>query len=768
MKIVFSYLTVMLAGLCLNAQSFSPAEMAAWKQQASAVSIVRDNWGIPHVYGKTDADAVFGLMYAQCEDDFWSVEDRWIYRLGRRSALSGERFLMEDLYTAIFTDTTKAIADYKKLPAYYQSILQGFSGALNYYIALHPEKVRLISRYEPWYALVKGGPSFSALGLSNEEVYSYLSKQVKDSSAVALTERSSVVNEAPRPMFTDIRNVSAGHYISKNAQPETYNGEPAENTDGIGSNGWALSPSRTTNGHAFLFINPHGVIAGPGQRLETHIASESGLNVYGAPFTGEFIMWQGFNEHFGWARTVQYADMNDIYALTFDKPSDPLQYRYDKGYQTAQERVISVLYKKGGAIAVKRFTILQTRFGPVIAIKDGKLLTLRDSTDETRYVIQSWDITRAKDLATFKKSWSVTVEKPCTLTYADDKGNIAYWHANMVPRRDKRYDWTAPVTEIGAATEWKGIHGVDEVPHVLNPSTGFIQNSNSSPWIISGKASPDSAAYPAYMSYDPRTLRSLLGLRLFNNTYRYSLDSFTHAAMGNRYLVRYELFIPSLLKQYAASDSLKDLLREPMAVLAGWDYRSDTGSVATTLAILLDDKLGPAYEKRLGAYSTYRQRYAFEYTTADSFPAGFALRSLLEVVRELEKDFGDWRIPWGRINRLQRVHPSGTREPYDDNKPSLAVGAVQNQAGSLFDFASKRFKNTKLRYGTKGNTFVAVVDMGPRIKAKTVLAYGQSADPASPHYLDQARIYADGELKDAYFYKEDVLQHAERTYHPGE
>ena len=718
-----------------NKNNIIPATIKQWKKQAAAVSITRDNWGVPHVYGVTDADAVFGLMYAQCEDDFWNVEETMINKTGRRAELYGEKLVMEDLYSRLFADSLQAKKAYSALPLYYRQLFQAHANALNYYIYKHPEKVRLIREYKPWFLLLSSAPSILSVGFTNAEVYAYLSKQVMDSSRVSF---------------------------------ETHK---EDDIDGIGSNGWALSPKRTTNGHSFLYINPHGAITGSGQRLEVHVSSKQGLNAYGAPFTGSFTIWQGFNNNFGWARTNQYADMNDLYELNFDHPSNKLAYRYDNTYKRAREKIIAVKYKSGENMQVKHFKTLLTQFGPVIGERDGKLLALKDSTNEALSIREDWDLPKARNYAEFKKVWSIAAEKPCTIVYADIKGRIAYWHANMVPKRDTLFNWTTPISNIGAKTTWKGIHTVDELPHVVDPSTGFIQNSNSIPWTISGPASPDSTKFPNYMSYDARTLRSVLGVRLFDNQSKYSLDSFEHAALKNNYLVRYEIFIPSLLKQFdnfTGNDSMKSVLQAPIEILRRWNYVSDTASVATTLAILLDDKLGPLFDKKLPSFSTSRQRYNFQYSTAEDFADNQALQLLGEVISDLTKDFGSWEISWGKICRLQRISPGTVYDKFDDNKPSIAMGAVQNQTGSLFDFASKKYPGTKLRYGFKGNTFVAVVDFGPRLYARTILTYGQSADPDSPHYFDQAPLYADGKLKEIYFYKEDIDKHTERTYHPGE
>lgn len=746
LRICLSAIVLLVIVIRSAGQPFSPAEIQDWEKRAKKTEIIRDKWGVPHVYGEKDEDAVFGMVYAQCEDDYWGIEQNYIGKLGRRALYLGEENLIRDLYSSIFIDSAKAMQAYGKLPKYYQGLLDAHAAALNFYLYKNPAKAKYIKRYESWMQLLGSGPmsnaapGYAGVGLTNESVTNYLSGREMGGNAVA--------------------RVGYRHYDE----------ESQSQGSAAGSNAWGLGPSRTTSGHAFLLINPHASISVHDLRLEVQMSSGEGLNVYGSPFMGDLVIWNGFNEYAGWGHTVQYADQSDIYKLKFDDPARPLAYRYGKGYKLAEERVVKVRYRAADSVVKeKSYKILYTCMGPVVGVIDGVPVALKDSFDIAGYFAGNWDIQKVKNYDAFYKVISMCVERPNTFGYADQQGNIAFWHSNAVPKRNPFYDWNLPIEEAGPDVEWKGMHTAEETPHIVNPKSGYFMNCNSDPWISAGKSSPDSLAFPAYMSYDPRSLRSVRADRLLNNDKKFSFEEFEKMTLRDYYLIRFEILFPSLFAMYdrCPDAGLRAALEGPVGVLRKWDFYADTNSVATTLAMMLEEKLSDLYKVKQHTFSTAKERYAYEYTKATDFPGDTALRSLREVVDNLRKDFGTWEVAWGKINRLQRISPWGEHKEFDDAQPSVAVISAPNPAGSINDYQSFRTKKTRLHYGTKGNTFVAVIDFGAKVRARTILCNGESADPSSPHYTDQSRLYATGQLKEAYFYKDDVLKHVEARYRPG-
>ncbi|HTJ11961.1 MAG TPA: penicillin acylase family protein, partial [Dinghuibacter sp.] len=374
-------------------------------------------------------------------------------------------------------------------------------------------------------------------------------------------------------------------------------------------------------------------------------------------------------------------------------------------------------------------------------------------------LMEAWLTTKAETFAQYKKEMDLRSNTTNNTVYADDYGNIAYWHGNFMPKRDTTLDWTQPVDGTTSATEWQGTYRLDELVRVFNPSTGWIQNCNSTPYAISGDASPRRDDYPAYMAPDGQNFRSVNAIRLLQNARGLTLDSLI-AKGYNRYLAAFEVLLPPILK---ISDTALD---EPIAILKAWDrYASDT-SIATTLAV----EWGTLMTRHMPRL-TYAERASWQTDNiqkeVDSSTDAQKLTDLRTVVADLRTRFGTWRVPWGAENRYQRL-TGNIQETYDDNRPSIPIASVASAFGCLPSFVSRIMPGVKKRYGFSGNSFIAAVEFGPRVHAKTIVTGGESSDPKDPHFTDQAEGYATGRFKDVYFYKEDVMAHAEKTYHPGE
>src|SRR5579871_2407339 len=442
------------------AQQARKDEILSWKQQAKQVTIIRDNWGIPHVYGKTDADAVFGLLYAQCEDDFERVEMNYIEKLGRMSEVKGESELYNDLLIRLIIDSADAVNDYNKAPEWLKKLLNAYADGVNYFLYTHPNtKPVLLQRFKPWYPLLWTDGSIGAIDVSNVTT-------------------------------TELKNFYTGN--NEEVSIKRYE-EPVA----TGSNGFALAPSKTASGNAILYINPHVTFY---FRPEVQMSSEEGLNAYGAVTWGQFFVYQGFNEHCGWMHTSSYTDVSDLYIEKVSRKDGKLYYEYDGGLKPVTEKNITLHYWEDGQLQTKNITAYYTHHGPVMAKRDGKWISVKANNRSMVSLIQSWQRTKTKNFEEYKKTMELLANTSNNTVYADDKGNIAYWHGNFIPKRDSKYNWTKPVDGTISATEWKGLHTLDEIVHVYNPSTGWIQNCNSTPFTVSGIASPKKENYPFYMA----------------------------------------------------------------------------------------------------------------------------------------------------------------------------------------------------------------------------------------------------------------------------
>ncbi|HMP88393.1 MAG TPA: penicillin acylase family protein, partial [Lacibacter sp.] len=600
-------------------------------------------------------------------------------------------------------------------------------------------KPALLHRFQPWYPLLWTDGSIGAITSGNGTA--------KDVEA-----------------FYGMNNPITLTNIQATGHPGFFAAERELQRQVDGSNGFAIAPSRSASGHALLYINPHTTFY---FRPEVHMVSEEGLNAYGAVTWGQFFIYQGFNEHCGWMHTSNNVDVSDMYRISLRKNGNGYQYRFDNRWRTITTSNITLRYKTDAGLQSKTITAYFTHHGPLMARRDGSSIAVRHNNRDRNGLIQSWLRTKAKGLDDYKKVMEWTANASNNTVFADNKGNIAYWHGNFVPRRDPSLNWSLVMDGTTSATDWKGLHKWEETVHVINPSTGWIQNCNSTPFTVSGNASPKKENYPRYMAPDGENFRGLNAVRVLQNEKDFTIDKLI-ATGYNRKLTAFEVLVPALLKAYhqlSPGDSLFTMLQAPVAVLRSWDYQSSEQSIATTLAVqwaeLLNDDIRKVYVDEGEADQVNRTR---------QFAATASPQQLLQpfftVVQNLKSDFRSWEIPWGAINRFQRLTGSIQARHYDV-APSWPVPFASATWGMLPSFNSRSYPGTVKRYGFSGNSFVCAVELGPKVKAKSVLAGGNSGNPESKHFNDQGEMYTQGQFKEILFYKEDVIKHTERIYRPG-
>jgi acyl-homoserine-lactone acylase len=710
-------------------------EVAAWRQRAEGVTIIRDDWGVPHIYGKTDADAVFGLMYAQAEDDFNRVETNFINSQGRLAEAEGEGEIYRDLRMKLFIDPADMKAQYNDSPPWLKALMDGWAEGLNFYLATHPDvKPRVITKFEPWMAL-----SFSEGSIGG------------DIERVNLRELEAFYGP-PSPATTTAAGF--GETGSVGVEPVA---EPT------GSNGIAVAGMNTASGKAQLLINPHTSFF---FREEAQMVSEEGLNAYGALTWGQFFIYQGFNDKAGWMHTSSSVDNIDEYLETITRKDDgSYTYRVGKEERPLVAKKIVVPYKSASGTSQKEFTTYRTHRGPIVRQADGKWVSVRLMEEPLKALIQSFSRTKARNLAEYKKVMEAHTNSSNNTLYADADGNIAYLHSNFIPKRDPKFDWTKPVDGANAATEWNGVLSFDESPNVVNPPNGWVYNTNNYPFSAAGpQHSPRQKDFPAYVDSGSENPRGIHAIRVLDGKKGFTVDSLVAAAYDSL-LPEFEVQIPLLLKAYdaaPASHPLKSKLAEPIAALKGWDYRWAAASVPTSVAIFYGEDLWQRVtpEARKAGVNTYE--FMRSRATAQQ-----RLDALAAGVDKLQADFGKWQTPWGDINRFQR-NDAAIVQKFDDSKPSTPVMFTSARWGSLASFGARAYPGTKKWYGTSGNSFVAVIEFGDQVKARAVTAGGLNSNPASKHFNDQADRYATGNLRDVYFYREQLKGHTEREYKPGQ
>jgi acyl-homoserine lactone acylase PvdQ len=684
--------------------------VARWRAQAQRVTIIRDDWGIAHVYGKTDADAVFGMEYAQAEDDFNRIETNYLNSLGRLAEAEGESLIFQDLRQRLYIDPDSLRAEYRTSPPWLKKLMDAFADGLNYFLYKHPAvKPRVITHFEPWMAL-------------------------------SFTE-GSIGGDIERISVRDL----ASFYGDSTAARTSGDGDALEN-EPSGSNGIAIAPRLAANGHALLWINPHTSFY---FRSELQMVSDEGLDAYGAATWGQFFIYQGFSQHAGWMHTSSGVDNIDDFLTA----------------NPGRSRPITVAYKTATGLARRTFTAYYTAHGPVVRKEGEKFVSVSLMKNHVNALIQSYTRTKAKDMTDFRRVMELHTNSSNNTVFADASGNIAYFHSNYIPRRDTSFDWNHPVDGDNPATSYRGVLSFDETPNAVNPASGWVYNSNNWPWSAAGEgASPRRDNFPRYVETGTEeSARGYHALRVLTGKSSWTMASLTAAAFDS-YLPAFERMLPPLLSAYdqlPATDSLKTRLAEPIALLRGWDYRWGAESVPTTLAVFWGERIGRKTVRDARAANVSVMTYVAAGRAAPADLVG----ALNEAVTTLAGDFGTWRTPWGEINRFQRLDDS-IASHFDDAGPSIPVPFTSSIWGSLAAFGARPYPNTKKWYGSSGNSFVAVVEFGDSVRAQAVTAGGESGDPASPHFNDEAERYASGRLRDVYFYRSQLAGHTEREYHP--
>jgi len=712
---------LLFLGACASIPPANP-DLARWQAQSERVTITRDDWGIAHVRGRTDADAVFGMIYAQAEDDFNRVETNYLTALGRTAEADGEKAIWADLRAKLYMDPDDLRARYATSPDWLKRLMDSWADGLNYYLAMHPEaRPKAIARFEPWMALsfTEGsiGGDIERIDLAALEAF--------------YSKRGRALSSAPTP-----------------------DNEPR------GSNGIAIAPSKTADGHALLLINPHTSFF---FRSEQQVTSGEGLNAYGAATWGQFFIYQGFNERAGWMHTSSGVDVVDEFLETIEQKDGKLFYRYGNELKPIETKTVSVAYRAAdGSMASRWFETYRTHHGPVVRAAGGKWVAFAMMHKPVEALQQSYLRTKAQDFASFLTVAELKANSSNNTIFASAKGEIAYLHPQFIPVRDDRFDYTKPVDGSDPSTDWRGLHALAETPQVLDPPTGWIQNTNNWPYSAAGPYSPKPRDYPRYMDTFGETPRGLQAVRLLQEKRQFSLEGLREAAY-DRYQTAFARLVPGLVAAWdraPEASPLKRRLEAPIAALRGWDYRWDAASVPTTLAMFWGEHLW-AEVKEDG------QAPMVPIDLIDALPAGRKLEALAAVTERLEREFGTWRTGWGEINRFQRL-TGDIDHPFADSGPSLPVAFTSGRWGSLASFGAAPRDGSKRWYGTSGNSFVAVVEFGPRVRARAVTAGGESGHPASRHFNDQAERYATGNLREVYFYPEQLKGHTERVYRPGE
>jgi acyl-homoserine-lactone acylase len=742
MKRLIGYLWLASLGVCGSAQTDKGAESARWRAEAARVTIVRDDWGIAHVHGKSDADAVFGMIYAQCEDDFNRVETNYLTALGRMAEAEGEKAIWQDLRQRLFIDPVDLKKDYAVSPEWLKRLMNAWADGLNFYLATHKDvRPRVITRFEPWMALsfTEGsiGGDIEKVDLKKLEAFYSVGRTIgSPSQSARLTSTN---------METAFASVADDDALR----------EPS------GSNGFAIAPSNTAGHHALLLINPHTSFF---FRSELQMSSDEGLDAYGAVTWGQFFVYQGFNDRAGWMHTSSNVDAVDEY-MESTRVDGKFGYMIAGKFRPYELKQIAVAYKTDQGIRQRTFIAYYSIHGPVTWMtQDGEWVTMKLMNIPVAALQQSYLRTKARSYAEYLKTMELKANSSNNTIFADADGDIAYWHGNFIPKRDTKFDFTKPVDGSDPATEWKGLMTADEIPHLKNPKSGYLFNVNDSPWNGAGESSLKKSDFPVYAEQGIESARGLHAMRVLEGKKNFTLESLRSAAFDS-YLPWFARTVPGLVKAWDAlpqDSSQRVKLEGQIEVLRGWDERWSADSVATSLAVYWGTELMRTVGRPAREAAVPSEEWVATKVSGETL-----LEALATASDKLTADFGKWQMPWGEINRFQRL-TGDIVQPFNDAGASIPVPFTSSLWGSLASFGARQYPETKKWYGTSGNSFVAMVEFGPKVRALAVTAGGESGHPGAKHFNDEAQRYAGGDLREVYFYPKQLVGHTERRYHPGD
>jgi penicillin amidase len=707
--------------------------VAAQGAPADRVTIHRDEWGVPHIYGPTDASVVFGAAYAQAEDNWWQVEDNFVRAIGRGAEIYGEEALLDDFLARGLEIARRSIAEYERAPAPIRRLYDAYTAGFNHYLETHPQVVRrVLERVEPWYTL-----ALIRFKYHHNEYLGYAGLRAEQSRRALTRAREAATGSAVGGQASARRPLPSLAWPSGAHAP---NGERA-----LGSNEWAVAGSRTASGYPMLLINPHVSFFGLSTYTEVHLHSDEGLLFSGLTRFGFMLPYMGNSAHLGWAYTDNYGDHGDLYVESFDE--DATRYRYDDGWREVTAWTETIDVRTDAGLEPRAVRLLKTHHGPILGVTDdGRPLAVRlAKLDEGGWFAQWYAMMRARSLQEWRAAVARLNVSYMNTMYADGAGNIAYIYNHAIPRRSPAYDWSQPVDGSDPGTEWQGYHELDELPQFLNPASGYLQNTNSTPFTATDGIEMDPEDFPAYMvGGETDNRRAQNSRRVLRTLDDFTLDDFARAVLDTR-LIAADEWLGGLFTAFdalrrddpAAADSLSGAIER----LRAWDREADAGSVATTLFVHWSQIVNPDRVARTDRW----------------------LDALAQVVGRLEAEWGTWEVSWGEVNRIQRPDAAGHR-PFDDAAPSLPVAGAPGWLGSVFTFHARRAEDGKRSYGVHGNSFVKVVEFTPTPRARSIFVFGQSGDPASPHYFDQAELYSAKLFKAAWFMREEVEAHATRSY----
>ncbi len=667
----------------LQAQTTAPASVA----RSYDVRIRRDDFGVPHVLGKTDADAAYGLGFAQCEDDFVTVQDSIMTARGHQAMLKGAEGVPSDTLFALMDIKGALDAGYDTdLSPHLRGVLEGYAAGVNRYVALHPEKAA------PGFAPVTG----------------------RDLAAFVIFRG---------PSFYGLDGV----FI------QAATGKLPLKKEEIGSNAVAVAPSRSSDGHTRLLFNSHQPWTGPLTWYEAVVESGEGWHVAGGFFPANPFLLGGHNAHLGWGATVNHPKLHDVFQLKMN-PDNPNQYRLDGQWKDLERKSIEIAVKQAdGSIKPQSREIFRSVHGPVIKGPQG-VFAIRYPTKGVKQLSEYWAMNRASTFAEWKAAMAMEAVPSINYIYADEKGNIGYLSNGMYPlRKEGAADWSGVVPGDRSDLIWTDLRPFEAAPHLWNPKSGWVFNSNNTPFRATDPSSDlNPSDFPVSQQIQPitdMTNRGYRALEVYGPDKAISAEGFNDHKYDTAYSVHSDEF--AWVKAVTAADPKGDAdLAAAQAALRAWDGKADLKSRGMALVALM-----------------WLQRRVH--------PDWQPMQMLQASIPILKKGFGRVDPEWGEVNRIRR----GKLDIPVDGGPDTfrALYGSPDPDGRL--------------HGVNGDSYYMFVDWDRQghLTSRSIHQFGSATqDATSPHYADQSPLFAAHKTKPVRFTEAELKGHVERDYNPSE
>lgn len=660
--------------------------------------IVRDEFGVPHIFGKTDADASYGLAYAHAEDDFSTIEQVVAMTRGRAGAILGGDGAKIDYVYHLLRVRETTTRDYPKIPADVRAVLEGYAAGLNHYAETHPQEVALRHLFP-----VNGEDVAAGFVLRSPFFFGL------DATIGKLSE------DMDPPRGTVAAMTPAGR-------------DPAMN----GSNAFAISPRRMADGKTWLISNSHQPYEGSVAWYEAAMQSGEGLHMAGALFPGSPFILLGHNENLGWTNTVNEPDLIDVYKLALD--DDGTHYRYDGKWLPLERTRVWLGVKFGPFTLPIPKTVYHAIQGPVIVNKNGAFAIRYAAIDQAKSLEQYFRITKAQNWDEWTTAMSLGGIPATNFVYADKTGRIAYIYNALFPPRKPGYDYTKVLPGDTSADMWDGALGFDRMPKNVNPASGFLVNSNNTPFMAAGPGS----------ELDPKDFSPLLGIegRKTNRIVRaIELLSAEKGAITPERLLQIKFDTAYSKASFAGPwmDKLLalDLKAEPdlakaQALLRTWDWNSDGNAPA--------DAIGEAMMHMANSAAYH----------GEALPDAHA--KLREVVDKLMKGFGRIDPPLADVQRMIR------------GKVNLPANGGTDTLRAATTWEPQADGQMRVKHG---DSFIMLInwDKAGHVSSQSIQPYGAATNrPDSPHYTDQMKLFVEHRFKPVHFEASDLAKHAERAY----